>query len=922
MFSSLIKNIIGSRNQRLIKKMQQTVKIINGYEAEYEKLSDQELRAKTTEFQQRVTDGASIDSLLPEAFAVVREASKRTLGLRHFDVQLIGGMALHEGKVAEMRTGEGKTLVATLPSYLNALSGSSVHVVTVNDYLAQRDAQWMGKVHEFLGFTVGVILSNQETEEKREGYACNIVYGTNNEFGFDYLRDNMAFETASKVQGELAYAIVDEVDSILIDEARTPLIISGPANDSSETYKIMNEIAPKLVQQSTPNANKENNFTEDGEGHFYIDEQQKQVHLTERGYEQAEQLLEEAKLMEANGSLYDVQNIGLLHHLYAALRANFLFQANVDYIVKDGQVIIIDEFTGRMMAGRRWSDGLHQAVEAKEKVEIQKENQTLASITFQNYFRIYKKLSGMTGTADTEATELEQIYNLEVLIIPSNKEPAREDFPDQIFRTAEEKYMAIIKTIKSAKETQQPILVGTASIDTSEYLSNILTKEKIKHQVLNAKQHEREANVIAEAGRPGAVTIATNMAGRGTDIVLGGNFELELQDLGDTINESDKEKLKVEWQKRHDLVIESGGLFVIGTERNESRRVDNQLRGRSGRQGDPGTSRFYLSLEDNLMRIFGSERISSIMQRLGMEEGEPIEHGLVSRSIENAQKKVEGRNFDVRKQVLEYDDVANEQRKVVYRERDDLISRDDISEYIDEIRQEAVASFVQRYIPKQSYIEQWNLDGLEGDLRTQFSLSLDMKEWVDGDASIQEEDIHDRVLNAVNEEYQAKVTNYGPAVMRNLEKAIMLQVLDTNWKEHLSNMDYLRKGINLRSYAQKNPKQEYKRESYELFSTMLEQVKLTTIATLSKVQIRQSEPAPEIKPRTIDDSQLQYHGNQEETAAALNSSTSSNMNQRGTNSSEENQDQPFVRDMPKVGRNDACPCGSGKKYKQCCGKLS
>ncbi len=900
MFGSVLTKVFGSRNQRLVKQMGKIVGQVNALESDYETLSDDDIKAKTEEFKKRVAEGEKLDSLLVEAFALTREASKRSLGLRHFDVQLIGGIVLHEGKIAEMRTGEGKTLVATLPAYLNALTGKSVHIVTVNDYLARRDAGWMGKVFEQLGMSVGVIYSGQPYEEKQASYRCNIVYGTNNEFGFDYLRDNMAFQKERRAQTGLSFAVIDEVDSILIDEARTPLVISGPAEESTDLYQKINKIVPNLTQQ----------MEEEGPGDFSLDEKSKQVFMTEEGHEHAEQLLEKAGLLPEGSSLYDVTNITLLHHLYAALRARYLFQKDVDYIIRDGQIVIIDEFTGRMMPGRRWGDGLHQAIEAKEGVKIQQENQTLASITFQNYFRLYEKLSGMTGTADTEATEFQQIYGLEVVVIPTNMDMVRDDSADVVFRTTKEKYQAIVDSIKEARERNQPVLVGTASIESSELLSKFLNKEKINHQVLNAKHHEKEAQIIAQAGRPGAVTIATNMAGRGTDIVLGGNLELELEAAND--DPDTQQKIKQDWQQRNQQVLEAGGLFVVGTERNESRRVDNQLRGRSGRQGDPGLSRFYLSMDDNLMRIFGSDRVAGLMEKLGMEEGEAIEHPWVTKAIENAQKKVEGKNFDARKQLLEYDDVANEQRKVVYQERNALMDSDDISENIQTIREEVVNDVISRHIPYQSMEEQWDVPSLEKDLQDEFNLKLPVGEWLEQDDELHEETLRQKILDQVIAVNKDKEQRYGPEIVRQVEKAVMLQMMDAHWKEHLANMDHLRQGIGLRGYAQKNPKQEYKRESFELFSRMLGTVKNSVIATLAKFEIN-TEAVPQPEP-PVDESKMKF-----EHAQAAGPS-------QGPEVAHEKEvadgSQPYVREMPKVGRNEPCPCGSGKKYKRCHGKLS
>jgi len=818
----MLTKIFGTRNQRLVNRMNSSVKEINALESSLETLSDEALRSKTQEFRDRVAAGTDLNDLLVEAFAVVREASRRSLGMRHFDVQLIGGMVLHQGKIAEMKTGEGKTLVATLPSYLNALTGNSVHVVTVNDYLAQRDADWMGKIFNFLGLTVGVIYSGQSDEEKREAYGCDIVYGTNNEYGFDYLRDNMKHAAAERTQGKLSFAVVDEVDSILIDEARTPLIISGPAEDSGELYNQINQIVPELTVQQE----------EDGPGDYSIDEKARQIYLTEEGHESSEKLLIKSGLLPEGSSLYDVSNIALLHHLYAALRAQAVYRRDVDYIVRDGKVVIVDEFTGRMMAGRRWSDGLHQAVEAKEGVPIQRENQTLASITFQNYFRLYDTLSGMTGTADTEAAEFQQIYGLEVVVIPTHRDMIRDDASDLVYRTEREKFDAIVLAIKESRERQQPVLVGTASIESSELLSKLLTKESIEHEVLNAKQHEREAQIIAQAGRPGALTIATNMAGRGTDIVLGGSLEAELQE--ESLAESEHERVRNDWQQRHDQVVASGGLHVIGTERNESRRVDNQLRGRSGRQGDPGSSRFFVSLEDGLMRMFGSDRVSGLMEKLGMEDGEAIEHPWVTKAIENAQKKVEGRNFDIRKQLLEFDDVANEQRKVIYEQRNSLMELDDISDTVNEMRGDVLETVIDGRIPRESLEEQWDLAELEQDFDSSFGLSVPAEQWLKEDDELHEETLRRKIADTVEQAYIDKEATVGSEVMRQLEKAVMLQVLDEQWKEHLSNVDHLRQGIHLRGYAQKNPKQEYKREAFEMFSDMLDSVKHDTVSILSK----------------------------------------------------------------------------------------
>ena len=901
MVAKLFSKVFGSRNDRLLKRMNAVVAQINGLEDSMVALSDDELRNKTVEFRERLDNGASLDDLLPEAFAVVREAGKRVLNMRHFDVQLIGGMVLHQGKIAEMRTGEGKTLVATLAAYLNALEGKGVHVVTVNDYLASRDAQWMGKLYEFLGMSTGVILSSQTPEEKRAAYAADITYGTNNEYGFDYLRDNMAFRLADKVQRELNFAIVDEVDSILIDEARTPLIISGPVDDKSDLYKKINKLIPSLKRQET----------EDGPGDFSVDEKAKQVFFTEEGHQHIEELLEKAGLLQPGESLYDAANIGLMHHLNAALKAHALFQRDVDYIVKDQEVIIVDEFTGRTMPGRRWSEGLHQAVEAKENVPIQNENQTLASITFQNYFRLYNKLSGMTGTADTEAFEFQQIYGLEVVVIPTHRPMIRDDMPDLVFLTVDDKFKAIAEDIKDCVERQQPVLVGTTSIETSEKLSKMLKKEKIRHNVLNAKQHEKEAHIVAQAGCPGAVTIATNMAGRGTDIVLGGSLEAEIAALK---NPSDEqiEKVREDWQRRHEQVLASGGLHIIGTERHESRRIDNQLRGRSGRQGDPGSSRFYLSLQDNLMRIFASERVSSLMQKLGMQEGEAIEHPWVTKAIENAQRKVEGHNFDIRKNLLEFDDVANDQRKVIYQQRNELMATDDVSETIKDLREEVLNATIDIYIPPQSLDEQWDIPGLEKALEQEFGLKVPVAQWLEEDDDLHEETLRQRLLDEMEKNYAEKEAIAGSPVMRDFEKAVMLQVLDGHWKDHLAAMDYLRQGIHLRGYAQKNPKQEYKREAFEMFSAMLENIKREVVSIVSRVEIRAEEDVEAIEEQRRSDAPRQY---QHPEAGGLGLAKEPE-GEVGT------PQKPVVREGRKIGRNEPCPCGSGKKYKQCHGKLT
>jgi len=899
MVGKLFKNIFGSRNDRLVKAMRKIVAQINDFEPALQSLTDEQLKAKTDEFRQRLEQGEELDIILPEAFAVVREAGQRILGMRHYDVQMIGGMVLHEGKISEMRTGEGKTLMSTLPAYLNALTGKGVHVITVNDYLATRDAGWMGKLYNFLGMSVGVIVSDMPYEEKQKAYNADITYGTNNEFGFDYLRDNMAFSSEEQFQRGQHFAIIDEVDSILIDEARTPLIISGPAEDSSEHYYKINELVPKLVKQEE----------EDGPGDYKVEEKDKQIFLTEEGHQHVEELLTEIGLLAEDASLYDVSNINLLHHINAGLRAHVLFQIDVDYIITDNEIVIVDEFTGRTMPGRRWSDGLHQAVEAKEGVPIQQENQTLASITFQNYFRLYEKLSGMTGTADTEAYEFQQIYSLEVTVIPTHRDMVRDDRVDQVFLTMNEKFSAIIEDILSCQKNEQPVLVGTSSIEVSELLSGLLKKAKIKHEVLNAKQHEREAEIVAQAGQPGAITIATNMAGRGTDIVLGGNFDSEIAALNKP-DEATITKRKAAWQERHNKVVEAGGLHIIGTERNESRRVDNQLRGRAGRQGDKGSSRFYLSLEDNLMRIFASERVSGLMQRLGMAEGEAIEHPWVSKAIENAQRKVEGHNFDMRKQLLEYDDVANDQRKVIYTQRNELMSLNDISDSIEAIRGDVVNNIINTYVPPQSIEEQWDLAGLEENIEGEFGVQADVRAWLEADSSLHEESLREKILDSIVKAYKEKEQEASSETMRHIEKAVMLQVLDTQWKEHLAMMDQLRQGIHLRGYAQKNPKQEYKRESFEMFTEMLDRIKHEVVTILSRVQVRSDEEIEAMEAQRRQSSgDIEY---QHADASAMSSGASES----------EAEHAPFVRDERKVGRNEPCPCGSGKKYKQCHGKLN
>jgi preprotein translocase subunit SecA len=900
----LMRSVFGTRNDRLIKRMRKDVEAINALESDFEALDDSALRAKTTEFRERFTAGESLDALLPEAFAVVRETGKRVLGMRHFDEQLIGGMVLHQGKIAEMRTGEGKTLVATLPAYLNALSGDSVHVVTVNDYLARRDAEWMGQIYNALDMSVGVVLGGMVAEDRQRSYASAITYGTNNEFGFDYLRDNMAFHPDQRVQRDTSFAIVDEVDSILIDEARTPLIISGPTDDRSDLYVRINALIPQLVRQQE----------EDGPGDFTVDEKARQVYLTEDGHEHFEQLLASEGLLEAGDSLYSAANISLMHHVYAAIRAHALFQVDVDYVVKDGEIVIVDEFTGRTMPGRRWSEGLHQAVEAKEGVKIQLENQTLASITYQNYFRLYKKLSGMTGTADTEAYEFQEIYALEVVVVPTHREMVRDDRGDLVFLTAKEKFDAIIDDIRECVEREQPVLVGTTSIETSEYLAGLLRKQNIKHEVLNAKFHEKEAQIIANAGRAGTVTVATNMAGRGTDIVLGGNLEAEISDLQDP-DETQLQQVKEQWDVRHEAVLQAGGLHIIGTERHESRRIDNQLRGRAGRQGDAGSSRFFLSLEDNLMRIFASERVSGLMQKLGMEDGEAIEHPWVSRAIENAQRKVEGRNFDIRKQLLDFDDVANDQRKHVYEQRRELMEADDISENIKGIRHDVVNDLVDSHLPPGSFDESWDVPGLVVALEQEFSIKADIQNWLDTENELGEEDIRGRILSQIETAYADKEAIAGEEVLRNFEKAIMLQVLDTHWKEHLAAMDYLRQGIHLRGFAQKNPKQEYKREAFEMFGRLLSEITRDVIGILSKVEVKANDDveAVEEQNRRTSEQDYQYQSASDAPPAA---------DQPGDRTTgEPDRPAPFVRGAKKVGRNEPCPCGSGKKYKQCHGKL-
>ena len=906
MISTLLTKIIGSRNDRTLKALRKIVKQINAMEPQFEALSDAELQAKTAEYRQRIEQGETLEQLLPEAFATVREASKRVFGMRHFDVQLIGGMVLNSNRIAEMKTGEGKTLTATLPAYLNALTGRGVHVVTVNDYLAKRDAEANRPLFTFLGMTVDCNVPGMDASQKRDAYAADITYGTNNEFGFDYLRDNMAFSPEQRVQRPLNYALVDEVDSVLIDEARTPHIISGPAEDSSAMYTQINKLIPLLVKQD-----KEDSEEYTGDGHYTVDEKNRQALLTENGQIFVEELLKKEGLLAEEDSLFSATNISLLHHVNAGLRAHTLFERNVDYIVQKDEIVIVDEHTGRTMPGRRWSDGLHQAVEAKEGVKIQNENQTLASITFQNYFRLYDKLAGMTGTADTEAFEFQQIYGLDTVVIPTNKPMVRKDMGDLVYLTAQEKYVAIVEDIRGCVERGQPVLVGTVSIENSELLSGILTKENIPHKVLNAKFHAMEAEIVAQAGQTGAVTIATNMAGRGTDIVLGGNWQAEIAALENPTSEQIAE-LKAAWQVRHDAVLASGGLHIIGTERHESRRIDNQLRGRSGRQGDPGSSRFYLSMEDTLMRIFASDRVTGMMKKLGMEEGEAIEHPWVTKAIENAQRKVEGRNFDIRKNLLEFDDVANDQRKVVYEQRNELLDTNDISDTIHVIRDDVYGSVIDEYIPPQSLEEMWDVPGLEARLKSDFALDLPLQQWLAEDDKLYEEKLRERILEEATKLYAHKEELVGKDVLRNFEKAVMLQTLDGLWKEHLAAMDHLRQGIHLRGYAQKNPKQEYKRESFDLFTQMLETLKRDVVSILSRVQVQerdveameeQQRQQAEAAPRTYTHAAAENQLADEETQADAAPVT-------------------FVRDEQKVGRNDPCPCGSGKKYKHCHGQLT
>jgi len=912
MISNILTRIFGSRNERLLKQYAQAVRRISALEPAVSALSDEALRAKTAEFKTRVGNGEALDDVLPEAFAVVREAGKRTLNMRHFDVQLMGGIALHNGKISEMRTGEGKTLVATLPMYLNALTGKGVHLVTINDYLAQRDADWMGRIFRFLGMTVGVNLSQMPHADKQAAYGADITYGTNNEFGFDYLRDNMVFAPSERVQRGLAYAIVDEVDSILIDEARTPLIISGQADDNVEVYYRLNELPPKLTKQAD----------EKGPGDYWVDEKAHQVLLSEEGHERCEALLGQAGLIPVGTSLYDAANIALMHHLYAALRAHGLYHRDQHYVVQNGEVIIVDEFTGRLMSGRRWSDGLHQAVEAKEGVAIQRENQTLASITFQNYFRMYGKLAGMTGTADTEAFEFQQIYHLETVVIPTHQPMVRKDENDQVYRTFDEKVDAVLADIRDCHARGQPVLVGTTSIENSELLSKRLDKEKLPHQVLNAKQHAREAEIVAQAGRSGMITIATNMAGRGTDIVLGGSIEpviLKFRE-DETVAPEEKEArigtMRAEWQERHEAVKTAGGLHIIGTERHESRRIDNQLRGRAGRQGDAGSSRFYLSLEDPLLRIFGGERLGVIMQKLKMPPGEPIEHPIVNRSIAKAQTRVESRNFDIRKQLLEYDDVANDQRRVIYQQRNELLEATDVAETVENMVRGEIDGVLRRYVPPESVEEQWDLAGLETTLGSDFQLKADVAAWVAADADLSEESLRERVVDMAVAQWRGKEEIAGPEVIRQFERSLMLQTLDQHWREHLANLDHLRQGIHLRGYAQKNPKQEYKREAFELFSDMLDRIKQDVVRVILTVQVRTQEDVQAVEePPPVSNVRYQHADFEEALAGPTEGDGDAAVAIAAPKTA------PFTRAGEKIGRNDPCPCGSGKKYKQCHGRL-
>ncbi|MEP6511500.1 MAG: preprotein translocase subunit SecA [Dokdonella sp.] len=919
MLNSFLTRIFGSRNERVLRQMGKVVAQINLLEPRFQALSDDELRAMTGQFRQRLADGATLDSLLPEAFATVREASSRVLGLRPYDVQLIGGMVLHSGKIAEMRTGEGKTLVATLPVYFNALEGKGVHVVTVNDYLAKRDAAWMGKVYNFLGMSVGVVYPGMDHGDKREAYAADITYGTNNEFGFDYLRDNMAQASEQRYQRGLHYAIVDEVDSILIDEARTPLIISGPSDESPQLYVKVNRIVPRMTRQASEDKPGE----APAPGDYWVDEKQKQVHMSEEGMQHAEDLLRSEDIIGENEGLYDSQHIAVVHHLNAALRANAIYQRDVDYIVRDGEIIIVDEFTGRTLAGRRWSDGLHQAVEAKEGVPIQRENQTLASITFQNLFRMYKKLSGMTGTADTEAYEFQSIYGLEVVVIPTHRPMVRKDEADVIFLKSGPKFDAIVEDIKESRERGQPVLVGTASIEMSELLSELLKKQQVPHEVLNAKQHEREAHIVAQAGQPHAITIATNMAGRGTDIVLGGSLEAELSALPEDASGFERERIKMEWQRRHDEVIRLGGLRIVGTERHESRRIDNQLRGRSGRQGDPGSSRFYLSLEDSLIRIFMGEGVAKLMRMFGMKEDDAIQDKMVSRQIEKAQRKVEAHNFDIRKHLLEFDDTANDQRKVIYEQRNELLDSANIGETIASIRQDVFTDLTRRYVPHDSIDEQWKISELQRELDAEFGLELNLQQWLEEQTEADANDVLDHVLAGADRMFREKEAMIGSEVMRGLEKHVMLSVLDNGWKEHLSNMDYLRQGIYLRAYAQKTPKQEFKREAFELFEGMLGRIKHEIVQIIARVRIRGEEEVEAMEEQQRVQAETQARAMQFQHAEAGGFASAQAPSDPDMPRAQMAVTQsPALRDAPKVGRNDPCPCGSGKKYKQCHGKLA
>ena len=919
MIARVVRSLFGTRNARELKRMGRLVARINALEPTMQAHSAEELAATTATLKERLAGGAALDELLPEAFAAVREASLRSQGERPYDVQLVGGIALHEGKIAEMRTGEGKTLAATLPAFLNALAGA-VHVVTVNDYLARRDAAWMGPIFNALGMTVGVVQSNQDGASKRAAYQADVVYGTNNEFGFDYLRDNMAFTKEDRVQRSLDFAVVDEVDSILIDEARTPLIISGPADQSTDLYVKIDKLAPKLVRQDKiesglPAVLAGNEPQPEETGDFFVDEKNRQVELTERGHELVENELKRLGVLDQNDSLYAAVNLGLLHHVHAALRAHFLFQRDVHYMVQNGEIVIVDEHTGRAMPGRRWADGLHQAVEAKERVPIRNETQTLASTTLQNYFRLYGKLSGMTGTADTEAMEFKQIYGLDVIIVPTHKPMIRDDRNDLVYMTEDEKYDAVVDEIQEATGAGQPVLVGTASIESSERLSGELRRRKVEHSVLNAKQHEREAEIVAQAGRAGVVTIATNMAGRGTDIVLGGNVEAEIAALGEDPATDDVDAARRAWQERHDAVIAAGGLHIVGTERHESRRIDNQLRGRAGRQGDPGSSRFFLSMEDNLMRIFTPERVRNFMQSLGIEKGEAIEHGMVNRSIEKAQRRVEGQNFDARKNLLEFDDVANDQRHYVYRQRNELMDVDDISEAIEEMRAEVVEEVVSEYVPPQSIEDQWDVPGLEQALAAEFNCRAPVAQWLEEDADLTEEALRERVAAAVEADYAAKAAAWTAAGidMRQVEKQLMLQVLDQKWKEHLAVMDHLRQGIHLRAYAQKQPKQEYKRESFALFQQLQDNISHDVIRWLSRIEVqRQAEIEEAERERRLKESGAMRYNHVEEGQAQP----------RRRATAEAAKAETFVRSGRKVGRNEPCPCGSGKKYKHCCGRAS